>query len=80
MNVITRICSIYHEQLLNLAWLNSHISRCRHREEAGCSTGRGFKEEPGMFKHIQTDQTADIHSAQPVRMNGIYIDGIKYIY
>lgn len=31
-----------------------------------------------MFKHILTDQTTDIiRSAQPVRMNGIYIDCIK---
>lgn len=62
---------------VKLAIIKSQSSRCRHRKEAGCSTGRRFKEEPGMFKHIQTDQTADIHSAQPVRMNRIYIDCIK---
>lgn len=49
--------------------INCKLSRCRHREEAGCSTGRRFKEEPGMFKHILTDQTTDIiQSAQTVRM------------
>lgn len=70
-------CDEFISVLINLI-INSQLSRCRHREEAGWSTGRGFKEEPGMFKHILTDQTTDIiRSAQPVRMNGIYIDCIK---